>query len=49
VHISEGPDYYDRLKKMESEMDDHWEDPSNSAEKKQLKQSIEEAVMLLSK
>ncbi len=49
VHISEGPDYYDRLKKMESEMDDHWEDSKNSTEKKQLKQSIEEAVMLLSK
>ena len=48
VHILEGPDYYTRLKKMENEMDAHWEDPNNFEEKKKLDRSIEESIVILS-
>jgi hypothetical protein len=49
VHLKEGVDYYDRLKKMETEMEVHWEDPSNEEEKGILQRSLEQAILILSK
>lgn len=49
VHIKEGLDYYDRLKKMEEEMDAHWKSPELNKKKEIQDQIVENAILLLSK
>jgi hypothetical protein len=49
VHLKEGPDYYDHLKKMEEDMDSHWKDPQNHKERVKLDRSLEQAILIISK
>jgi len=49
VHIKEGMDYYDRLKKMEEEMDEHWKSPDSIKKKEVQSRSVENIIVLLSK
>lgn len=49
VHIKEGMDYYDRLKKMENEMDEQWKSPALAKKKEVQSRSVENIIVLLSK